>query len=161
MRVSHPFASIALAAAMIAGAGLPGLQPVAQPAQPQVWLMATTELEAGHNGHFFVEARINGRKVKVMVDTGASAVALSYEDARNAGISPNSLKYDIPVGTANGQAMAARVKLREVDVQGVRVRDVEGFVMPEGALQGTLLGMSYLSKLRSFSVENGKLILKN
>jgi aspartyl protease family protein len=161
MRISNPVASLALAFVLAMGAGMPGLQPMAQPKKPDIWLLATTELNAVGNGHFVSEARINGRKVEVVVDTGATTVALSYEDASEVGLSPRSLKYDIPVGTANGQVMAARVRLREVDVGGVRVRDVDGIVLPPGALRGTLLGMSYLSKLRGFSVEEGKLILKN
>jgi len=74
---------------------------------------------------------------------------------------PNTLKYDVPVNTANGVGKAARVTLREVEIGSVRVSDVEGLVLQRGALRGTLLGMSFLSRLRSFSVENGKFVLKN
>jgi aspartyl protease family protein len=65
------------------------------------------------------------------------------------------------VSTANGQAMAARVTLRRVEIDGVRVDDVEGMVMPEGAMRGSLLGMSFLSRLSGFKVEDGVLHLKN
>jgi len=63
--------------------------------------------------------------------------------------------------TANGQINAARVTLRRVDIDGVRVRDVAGMVLPEGSLDGTLLGMSFLSHLRSFRVEDGVLRLED
>jgi aspartyl protease family protein len=96
-----------------------------------------------------------------LVDTGASAVALSYEDAERIGLRPKTLKYDVKVQTANGEGEAARVILKEVEIDNVRVSNVQGMVLQRGALNGTLLGMSFLSRLRSFSVENGKLILKN
>jgi aspartyl protease family protein len=95
------------------------------------------------------------------VDTGASAVALSYEDASRIGLKPRNLKYDVKVSTANGEGRAARVMLREVEIGSVRVQNVEGLVLQEGALRGTLLGMSFLGRLRSFKIEDGKLILKN
>lgn len=122
---------------------------------------AITELKAVKGGHFVTEADINGSSITVLVDTGATAVALSYEDAANAGLRPGSLDYTIPVATANGMAKAARIRIDKISIDGIKVEDVEGFVMPEGALQGTLLGMSFLSRLDSFKVEDGILYLKN
>jgi aspartyl protease family protein len=97
----------------------------------------------------------------VMVETDTTVATLSYEDADDAGLSPRSLNYDVPVMTANGEAKAARVMIDRVEVDGVSVRDVEGYVMPEGAMRGTLLGMSFLSKLSSFKVERGVLYLED
>ncbi len=122
---------------------------------------SATELTANANGHFIARAEINGRDILVMVDTGATAVALSYEDAEAAGLRPGSLDFDIPIATANGVSKAARVRLDRVEIDGVRVYDVEGVVLPEGALRGSLLGMSYLSRLRSFKVEDGVLYLED
>ena len=122
---------------------------------------SVAELKANGQGHFITKAEINGRTVLVMIDTGATAVALSYEDARDAGLRPGSLDFNVPVGTANGITQAARVLLDRVEVEGVRVRDVEGLVLPEGAMRGSLLGMSYLIRLRSFKVEDGVLTLKD
>jgi aspartyl protease family protein len=122
---------------------------------------SATELTANANGHFIARAEINGRDIVVMVDTGATAVALSYEDAEEAGLRPGSLDFDIPIATANGVSKAARVRLDRVEIDGVRVYDVEGVVLPEGALRGSLLGMSYLSRLRSFKVEDGVLYLED
>jgi aspartyl protease family protein len=88
-------------------------------------------------------------------------VALSFQDADDAGLRPNGLDYEVPVNTANGMVKAAKVTLRRVKVDGVEVRDVEGLVMPEGVMNGTLLGMSYLSRLKEFRVRNGVLHLEN
>jgi aspartyl protease family protein len=122
---------------------------------------AVTELKATHGGHFITAADINGTSVTVLVDTGATAVALSYEDAQDVGLRPSSLDYDIPVSTANGTAQAARVKIDRITIDNVEVEDVDALVLPEGALQGTLLGMTFLSRLASFRVEDGVLYLKD
>ncbi len=161
MRVSVPMPSVVLAVLLTVGAGLPGFTPLAQPASDPLKLYSMTQLNAGTNGHYVTQADINNRAVNVLVDTGASTVALSYEDAEKVGLRPNTLKFDVPVSTANGIGKAAHVVLREVEIDNVRVSDVEGMVLQKGALRGTLLGMSFLSRLRSFSVENGKLVLKN
>jgi aspartyl protease family protein len=122
---------------------------------------AMAEIKAGQNGHFLAMAEINGSPVKVVVDTGASVVALSFEDAGQAGIDPRDLVYDVPVATANGTVNAARVTIRRVVIDGVRADDVQGIVLPQGALNTTLLGMSFLSRLQSFKVQDGILYLRN
>ena len=155
--------SVMLALSLTFGAGLPGFVPLSQSAglEPQLRLFSITELEAGQGGHFVTRARINHSGVDVLVDTGASAVALSYEDAEKVGLKPKSLDFNVPVSTANGTGTAARVMLNEVAIDGVRVRDVEGLVLQKGVMRGTLLGMSFLGRLKGFSVEQGKLVLKN
>jgi aspartyl protease family protein len=144
---------VALSAVPLAPAGIDD--------EDTIQLKAITELKADARGHFITKARIEGAGINVLVDTGASVVALSYKDAESANLKPHSLKYDVPVSTANGIANAAKVTLRRVEVAGVTVRDVEGLIMPDGAMDGTLLGMSFLSRLESFKVEDGVLTLKD
>lgn len=153
-------AMIAIAAGFEAytdSAAVNGLRPTLD--TPQIF--SATELKADRNGHYFAEADINGTTVAVMVDTGATGVALSYEDAEKVGLRPHGLDFDTPINTANGVVKAARVQLRRVEVDNVRVRDVEGLVLPEGAMRGSLLGMSFLSRLSGFKIENGVLYLKD
>jgi aspartyl protease family protein len=159
MRLSGALPPVFLAFLFTIAGGLPSVAPTT--AAEMLQFSAATELKAGQNGHFIVKAEINGTHIKVLVDTGASAVALSFEDASDIGLRPKNLEYNIPVSTANGIAKAARVTLDEVEVNGVRVSDVQGMVMPEGVMRGSLLGMSFLSKLKSFKVEDGVLYLKN
>jgi aspartyl protease family protein len=128
---------------------------------PQAGMAAVTEIKADDRGHFITRAEIDGSDITVMVDTGASVIALSYEDADEIGLRPSSLTYDTPVMTANGQINAARVTLRRVEIDGVRVQDVAGMVLPAGSMNGSLLGMSFLSHLRSFRVEDGLLRLED
>ncbi len=158
--VSNLGSSFALAFGLFISAGLPGWSVEAEKTPP-LRLMAMAEIDAGNNGHFIADAEINGNDIAVLVDTGASTVAFSYEDAQRAGLRPNALKYDVQVSTANGVVGAARVKIRSVRIENVRVDNVEGLVLPKGALNGTLLGMSFLSRLQSFRVEDGRLVLKN
>ena len=159
MRLPGALSPIGLALLFTIAGGLPGITPLA--AADMLQLNAATALKAGQNGHFIVKAEINGRNVRVMVDTGAAAVALSYEDAQDVGLRPGSLDYNVPVSTANGVVKAAGVNLDKVEIDGVRVTDVQGLVMPKGIMRGSLLGMSYLAKLKSFKVEDGVLYLKN
>jgi len=160
MRSLNPMPSIALAILLTLGAGLPGLRaPIHQ--QGAIDLYAVTEIKGGTNGHFITDAYVNNQTLRVLVDTGASAVALSYEDADRVGLTPRLLTFDVPVSTANGVVKAARAKLSKVEIDNVRVDNVDALVLPQGALQGTLLGMSFLSRLSSFGSENGTLTLKN
>ena len=138
-----------------------GVKAIAYEAAAQPQLMTAAELKATVNGHFITTASINGNDIRVLVDTGATMVALSYEDAGNVGLRPSDLDYNVPVATANGVAQAARVSIGRIEVEGIRVDDVDGLVLPEGALHGTLLGMSFLSRLRTFKVEDGVLYLRD
>ena len=118
-----------------------------------------TEIKAGPNGHFIVQARIEGLRTPAVIDTGATVVALPYEVARRAGLRPSFLRFDREVWTANGKARAAEVTLRRVEIDNVVARDVRALVMPRGALNHVLIGMSYLGKLRRFAVNAGTLRL--
>lgn len=122
---------------------------------------ATIEIKAGDHGHFLADAEIDNSRVKVLIDTGASKVALSYEDAERIGLKPFTLDFDVPLHTANGVVKAAQVTLRRVEIGNLLVRDVEAVVLPEGAFRGTLLGMSFLSRLSGFRVSGGMLTLED
>ena len=120
----------------------------------------TTELIAQRNGHFFAEAEINGRAVNVMVDTGASMVALAYEDARAVGLVPRDSDFTRRTNTANGIAKFAPVEIDRLTIGNVEVRNVRAAVMEEGKLDTTLLGMSFLSRLGRVDMRSGRLVLE-
>jgi aspartyl protease family protein len=111
-------------------------------------------------GHFRVAARVDGRHLDFMVDTGASVVALTAKDAGRLGLRPLRGEFTAAVKTANGTVRAAPVQLASVDVGGLTIRDVSALVLPEGALSENLLGLSYLSRLRRFEYARGKLVLE-
>ncbi len=161
LTLAIPVLAMIARASGVSGFGGSGLPEGLRPSLDAPRLYSATELKADSNGHYFAEADINGTTIAVLVDTGATGVALSYEDAEKVGLRPHGLQFDVPVATANGIVKAARVTLRRVEVDNVRVRDVEGLVLPEGAMRGSLLGMSFLNRLSSFKVESGVLYLKD
>lgn len=116
-------------------------------------------IPADDRGHFRVDARVGGQKLALMADTGATAVALRLSDARRLGLHPAPADFRQPVGTANGTVNAARVTLDEIVVGPIRVSSVEALVLPDEALGGNLLGMTFLSRLSRFEVAGGKLVL--
>jgi len=118
------------------------------------------EIEAGRHGHFNTEAEINGRTIEVMVDTGATMVALSYEDAERAGIYLNKGDFTQAVSTANGVARFAPVTLDRVGVGDILVRDVPAAVAEPRRLKTSLLGMSFLGRLSRFDMRAGTLVLQ-
>jgi len=151
-------AAFIAAAAAFAGAPLPlfiGGEPQSLP-----MLSRMIEIRAGDHGHYVTTAIIEHMPVTVLVDTGASKVALSYEDAERIGLHPFVLDFDQPVATANGLVNAAAVTLRRVEIENVVVHDVDGMVLPQGAMQGTLLGMSFLGRLSGFRMSEGTLYLE-
>jgi aspartyl protease family protein len=116
-------------------------------------------IRAGDNGHFETPAQVNGRTIEVMVDTGATTVALTYEDARRVGINVGAADFTHESSTANGVTKIAPVVINKISIGQVTVRNVRGAVMERGKLDQTLLGMSFLSKLSKVEMSNGALVL--
>lgn len=119
----------------------------------------SVELSASENGHYFTPAEINGRTIDVLIDTGATSVTLPYEDAERAGIYLGFSDFTREGHTANGVARYAPIRLSEVSIGNIRVRDVEALVAERGKLHITLLGMSFLSRLSRADIRDGRLIL--
>ncbi len=120
----------------------------------------TVVIGANWNGHFETSAKINGRSVHVMVDTGATKVALTFEDAAAAGIHPTNSDFRERVSTANGTARVAPVLLDEVAIDDIIVRDVRAIVAERGRLSVSLLGMSFLGQLSKTEISRGQLTLQ-
>jgi aspartyl protease family protein len=142
-------------------------QPAAMAAQPVVPAAAPTPADTrsvivprDSRGHFEVDARVDGRRLTFMVDTGASTIALTAEDAATLGIHPAEREYTVLVTTANGTVRAAPVELDRVEIEDITVRDVAAMVLPDGALSDNLLGMSFLSRLHRWEFADGKLVLE-
>jgi aspartyl protease family protein len=119
----------------------------------------TVTLSRGKGGHFWTDARVDGRRLELVVDTGASTIALRASDAARLGIHPAARDYTINVATANGMTRAALVELRTVEVGDIVVRNIPALVHGDDALGVNLLGMTFLSKLR-WTHERGKLVLE-
>jgi aspartyl protease family protein len=118
------------------------------------------ELASGRDGHFHADARVEGRHIDFLVDTGASLVVLRESDAATVGIRPMRSDYTATVTTANGKLKAAPVKLERVEIGDIAVFDVPALVLPDEALSQNLLGVAFLSKLRRYEVADGRLTLE-
>jgi aspartyl protease family protein len=121
----------------------------------------TAVLAMGQNGHYDVDATVNGVTIPMMVDTGATMIALSYEDAERLGLGPASMNYAYTVMTANGPARTAYVTLPEIEVAGIRRTNVQAGVAERGKLSGSLLGMNFLGTLRSFTISGNQMTLQD
>jgi aspartyl protease family protein len=113
------------------------------------------------DGHFIVRTQVNGIPLSMLVDTGASTVVLKPADAQRLGIDPERLRYSVPVQTANGTTYAAHVRLRTLTVGPINLTDVDALVAKPGALKENLLGMSFLSRLRSYEFSGDYLTLRS
>ncbi len=112
------------------------------------------------DGHFTANVEIDGTPISMIVDTGATSIVLRPEDAKKAGIDVDALTFRVPVLTANGRTMAARVRLERVGIGPLDRQNVEGLVAQPGSLTQSLLGMSFLSRLRSYEFSGDFLTLR-
>ena len=117
-----------------------------------------TELEREANGHFYVHAKVNGQLVRFVVDTGATIVALTQEDAERVGLDVDPAKFRIIGEGASGAVMGENVKLGSIEVDGKLANDVEGVVLADSSM--SLLGQSYLSRLNEVRMSGEYMILR-
>lgn len=118
-------------------------------------------LKPNAHGHYFTQAYLNNKPIRVLIDTGATLVALRHEDARKLGIRPKKSDYKVRVKTANGIAYAAAITLRSVRIGRLEERNIKALISPPGAQSVSLMGMAFLGKLKRFEIRQGTLRLEN
>ena len=118
------------------------------------------EISRGRGGEFQVTTQVNGSNIPMVLDTGASAVVLTYEAAKAAGLPLEMLNYGTNVDTANGRTRAASVTLDRVSVGSIVERSVPALIAQPGQLRTSLLGMSFLTRLERWEVRGDKLVLR-
>jgi|SRR5215467_605182 aspartyl protease family protein len=118
------------------------------------------EVVRGHGGDFAVAVHINGTRIPMVLDTGASSVVLTQEAAKAAGLPIEVLNYSVNIDTANGRARAAAVTLDRLAVGGLTERSVPALVAQPGQLKNNLLGMSFLNRLQSWEVRGDRLRMR-
>jgi aspartyl protease family protein len=118
------------------------------------------EIARGRGGEFSLGTDVNGARISMALDTGASAVVLTYDAAKAAGLPLEVLAYNVSVDTANGRTRAASVTLERVGVGGIVERSVPALIAQPGQLRTSLLGMSFLNRLESWEVRGDKLIMR-
>ena len=134
---------------------VPGIAMIAQASSGR-----SVEIVRAREADFTIRAEVNGARIAMLVDTGASSVVLSAEAARAAGLPVEMLKYEVPIETANGRSHAASVVLDRVAIGGIVERKVPALVSSPGDLKTSLLGMSFLKRLESFEVHGERLVLR-
>jgi aspartyl protease family protein len=139
--------------AAVSAANAGPLQAAAQPDAQQA------TIRKARDGHYWAVGDVNGANVRFLVDTGATAVALTPADAQRIGFDVATLNYTSRVMTAAGPVRAAQVRLDSVSIAGARVAHVDALVL-EGGLEVSLLGMTYLGRLASFQATPHALILQ-
>lgn len=117
-------------------------------------------LEPSDDGHFTATALINGRPVSVLIDTGASIVALSHEDAERVGVQVSPDDFTKRVQTANGIAKVAPILLESIKIGEITLYNIEAAVSEPGRLGTTLLGMTFIGRLSRAEMRGGVLILQ-
>lgn len=125
----------------------------------QSYMEGRVEVPRGPAGHYDATLEVNGEPVRFVVDTGATDVVLSRDDAARVGIDLGALIYTGRAVTANGEVRVATVTLDEVRLGGFTDRDVRATVT-DGDLGGSLLGMRYLERFDRVSIEGGRLVLE-
>ncbi len=122
----------------------------------------TVTIPPDRHGNFIVAAAINGVPIPMVFDTGASVVALSFEDAARAGLTPARGAFNRRIETASGVVMAAGIVISDFTLEGTVQNNVEAYILPPATLHTSLLGRSSWGRLaQGFSVVAGDLILKN
>ena len=120
----------------------------------------SVRLRRRSNGHFAARGQVNGTALTMLVDTGASTVVLKPADAEKAGIDLSRLAYTVAVDTANGSTYAAPVRLKAITIGPIEIKDVEALVAKPGTLKESLLGISFLKRLRSYEFSGEYLTLR-
>ncbi|MRU14406.1 TIGR02281 family clan AA aspartic protease [Roseovarius sp. A21] len=116
------------------------------------------ELPRAPDGHYYLTAEVNGEPVRFVVDTGATQIVLTKDDARRAGLNVDDLVYLGRANTANGEVRTAPVRLDRFTIGPIEDWDVRA-VVNDGVMDGSLLGMEYLQRFSSVEIGGGKLIL--
>jgi aspartyl protease family protein len=129
------------------------------PAQGQQTGPESIAFPVGEDGHYHINANLDGHDIGFLVDSGASDIVLTPEDARTIGLDPDYLNYSIPAMTANGRVMGAAVQINRLKVGPIEMMEIPATVN-RAPMPVSLLGMEFLKRLRSWSVENGRLTLK-
>lgn len=152
-----PEAGHSAAAVASVGAVPAAVEKKLTPLGQSVMVTNSLSLRAQPNGHVYLTATVNNVPIHFVVDTGATFVALSRQDAIRAGVAGN-LNYTFAMSTANGVAKAARVTLGGIRIGQLEVDDVEAMVMP-GENGISLLGQSFLKRLHGYEMHGDLLTL--
>lgn len=119
---------------------------------------ARIEVPRSSDGHYYVVANVNDVPIRFVVDTGATGVVLTQDDAATAGIDLDALAYLSQAQTANGTVNIARTRVDSFGLPGAEL-DRFSVMVNEGQMRESLLGMSYLQNFSKIEIAGGELVL--
>ena len=128
------------------------------PHKPLVMENNVIKIQKSSDGHFYTTLKINNKSVLFMIDTGASHTTLSMKDAKRVGINIGNLKFNTPYNTANGITYGASTKINEVKIANIIFKDVWVSINRSG-MDTSLLGMSFLSRFKGYTVLDDRLMI--
>lgn len=134
--------------------------PAAPAASSEPMLGRKVLVRSDPRGHFVAQFKLNGRNMEAMVDTGATVIALNRSTARRIGIALEAADFKYEVRTANGAVKAAAAVLDRVQIGRISLDNVEAMVLEDKALDGVLVGMSFLKRLQKFQIQDGALVMQ-
>ncbi len=145
---------------IVGGASLGVLWPLSQGDKAETSTPAAIEVTLDRNSdkHFYTQAEVNGKSVRFLIDTGASEIALTEDDARKVGITVDPQKYELIGHGASGMVRGQHVELQQIDVGGIKDRDTKAVVV-QGA-DVSLLGQPFLEKVDEIVIRKGEMVLK-
>lgn len=153
------FQKLALLATIAAGAAIGLLWPT--PQRPTAASSATqvdVVIERNSDHHYYTDAEVNGHSVHFMIDTGASATALTEDDARSIGIDVDPNKYEVIGDGASGMVRGQYVQLKNIDVSGIKQQNVQAVIVQGAGV--SLLGQPFLEKVDEIVIRQGEMQLK-
>ena len=127
-------------------------------ARPDAWGAGGTVLTRSDDGHFYAEVSVEAADYRFLVDTGASVVALTGEDAADMGLQWSEMDLRAIARGANGTVFGVPVMIERMEVDGIAVRNVQAAIIPEG-LHVSLLGQSFLSRFDEVSIKGDRMML--
>jgi len=155
------FGKLAIVATVAAGLAIGFLWPTPQRSKAAIAGDAGTEvvIERNSDHHYYTDAEVNGHSVHFMIDTGASATALTESDAQAIGINVDRSKYEVIGDGASGMVRGQYVQLKSIDVGGIRQQDAQAVIV-EGA-SVSLLGQPFLEKVDEIVIRQGEMRLRS
>jgi len=115
-------------------------------------------INLSRNGHFYIDAKINGAPIQFMIDTGASDIVINSSEAEKIGINLKELVFDKSYETANGKVFGASVKLKELEISGVKFQNIPASINSVD-MGVSLLGMSFLRQFKKYEFYQDRLVL--
>jgi aspartyl protease family protein len=116
-------------------------------------------LERNSDRHFYADAEVNGKQVRFLVDTGASEIALTEDDAKKVGIEVDPSKYELIGQGASGIVRGQYVDVDQIDLGGIRESNAKAVVVQGANI--SLLGQPFLENVEEIVIRKGEMLLRH